>query len=52
MYVAAVYPFWLDRSDKIGKCSVVELLFMGVFSVFQQTFNFIDVKIYYKNSGL
>jgi len=38
----------IDRSDKIGKCSVVELLFMGVSSVFRQTFNFIDVKIYYK----
>jgi len=30
--------------------SVVELLFMGMSSVIQQTFNFIDVKIYYKNS--
>ena len=38
----------IDRSDKIGKYSVVELLFMGVSSVFRQTFNFIDVKIYYK----
>jgi len=30
--------------------SGIELLFMGVSSVFQQTFSFIDVKIYYKNS--
>jgi len=33
----------------IGGHTVVELLFMGVSSV-TQTFNFIDVKIYYKNS--
>ena len=51
MYAAAVRPLWLDRLDKIGKCSVVEL-FMGVFSVFQQTFNFIDVKIYYYKNRL
>ena len=48
MYAAAVRPLWLDRSDKIGKCSVVELLFMGVFSVFQQMFNFIDIEVYDK----
>jgi len=52
MYVMAIYPFWLDRSDKIRKCSVVELLFMGVSSVLKQTFNFIDVKIYYKTVRL
>ena len=52
MYAAAVRPLWLDRSDKIGKCSVVELLFMGVFSVFQQMFNFIDSKVYYKKKQL
>ena len=46
MYVAVDYPLWLDRLSDI--CSVVELLFMGVSSVFQQTFSFIDVKIYYK----
>jgi len=52
MYAAAVRPLCLDRSDKIGKCSVVELFFMGVFSVFQQTFNFTDVKIYYCKNRL
>jgi len=47
VYVAAVRHFWLNRTDKFGHCSVVELLITSESCAFKLMSDCIVIKIYY-----